>query len=115
MEIICESDLIYTPTLGLVIEMVSVKDLMTKSVLTSDAYDIGSVNDFQLSIEDWRVTALGVTLNAQSKKDLGIKKLPLTGVTLCIPVAHLDKVGDMVTLRIDFDHLKDLPECKNLL
>jgi len=95
--------------------MVSMKDLLLKSVLTSDAYDIGTVNDFQLSVEDWKVTAVGVTLNAQSKKDLGIKKLALTGVTLCIPIAHLGKVGDMVTLRIDFDHLKELPECKNLL
>ena len=99
----------------MVIETVNMKDLLTKSVLTSDAYDIGTINDFQLSVEDWRVTAVGVTLNAQSKKDLGIKKLPLAGVTLCIPVSQLDKVGDMATLRIDFDHLKDLPECKNLL
>ncbi len=95
--------------------MVSMKDLLLKSVLTSDAYDIGTVNDFQLSVEDWKVTAVGVTLNAQSKKDLGIKKLALTGVTLCIPIAHVNKVGDMVTLSIDFDHLKELPECKNLL
>lgn len=85
-----------------------------KSVLTSDAYDIGTVNDFQVSVEDWKVAMVGVTLNAQSKKDLGIKKIALTGVTLCIPIAHVDKVGDMVTLRIDFDHLKDLPECKSL-
>jgi len=61
------------------------------------------------------VVVIGVTLNAQSKKALGIKKLSLTGVTLSIPIAHVDKVGDMVTLRIDFDHLKDLPERKSLL
>ncbi|HNU35531.1 MAG TPA: PRC-barrel domain-containing protein [Methanomassiliicoccales archaeon] len=94
--------------------MVSMKDLLSKSVLTSDAYDIGTVNDFQVSLEDWSVAMVGVNLNAQSKKDLGIKKIALTGVTLCIPIAQVDKVGDMVTLRIDFDHLKDLPECKSL-
>jgi len=98
-----------------VLEMVSMKDLLLKSVLTSDAYDIGTVNDFQVTIEDWKVSMIGVTLNAQSKKDLGIKKLALTGITLCIPIAHVDKVGDVVTLRIDFDHLMDLPECKSLL
>lgn len=95
-------------------DLTSMKDLLMKSVLTSDAYDVGTVNDFQLSLEDWKVSMVGVTLNAQSKKDLGIKKIALTGVTLCIPIAHVDKVGDMVTLRIDFDHLKDLPECKSL-
>jgi sporulation protein YlmC with PRC-barrel domain len=95
--------------------MVSMKDLLLKSVLTSDAYDIGTVNDFQVTIEDWKVSMIGVTLNAQSKKDLGIKKLALTGITLCMPIAHVDKVGDVVTLRIDFDHLMDLPECKSLL
>jgi sporulation protein YlmC with PRC-barrel domain len=99
----------------MVLEMVSMKDLLLNSVLTSDAYDIGTVNDFQVTIEDWKVSMIGVTLNAQSKKDLGIKKLALTGITLCIPIAHVDKVGDVVTLRIDFDHLKDLPECKSLL
>ncbi len=96
------------------IDMVSMKDLILKSVLTSDAYDIGTVNDFHVSIEDWKVSMIGVTLNAQSKKDLGIKKIALTGVTLCIPIAHVNKVGDMVTLNIDFDHLKDLPECMSL-
>ncbi len=95
--------------------MVSMKDLLLKSVLTSDAYDIGTVNDFQVTIEDWKVSMIGVTLNAQFKKDLGIKKLALTGITLCMPIAHVDKVGDVVTLRIDFDHLMDLPECKSLL
>lgn len=98
----------------MVIVMVSMKDLLSKSVLTSDAYDIGTVNDFQVSVEDWNVSMVGVTLNAQSKKDLGIKKIALTGVSLCIPIAHVSKVGDMVTLRIDFDQLKDLPECKSL-
>ncbi len=95
--------------------MVSMKDIISKSVLTLDAYNIGTVNDFQVSVDDWGVKMIGVTLNAQSKKDLGIKKLALTGLTLCIPIEHVGKVGDMVTLRIDFDHLKDLPECKNLL
>ncbi|MBP7086800.1 MAG: hypothetical protein KBA58_01920 [Methanomassiliicoccales archaeon] len=95
--------------------MVSMKELLLKSVLTSDAYDIGTVNDLQISIEDWKVTMVSVVLNAQSKKDLGIKKIALTGVSLCVPIAHVDKVGDMVTLRIDFDHLKELPECKSLL
>ncbi len=95
--------------------MVSMKDLLLRSVLTSDAYDIGTVNDFHVSIEDWKVAMVSVVLNAQSKKDLGIKKIALIGVSLCIPIAHVDKVGDMVTLRIDFDHLKELPECKSLL
>ena len=95
--------------------MVSMKDLLSKSVLTSDAYNIGTVNDFHVSLEEWKVSMIGVTLNSQSKKDLGMKKLSLTGLMLCIPIEHVDKIGDMVTLRIDFDHLKDLPECKNLL
>ena len=95
--------------------MVSMKDLLGKSVLTSDASDIGAVNDFQLSVEDLKVNAVGVTLNAQTKRDLGIKKSPFTGVTLCIPIDHVNKVGDMVTLRIDFEHLKELPECKKIL
>lgn len=53
--------------------MVSIKDVLLKSVLTSDAYNIGTVNDFELSVEDWKLTHIGVTLNMQSKKDLGIK------------------------------------------
>ncbi|MBN1109322.1 MAG: PRC-barrel domain-containing protein [Methanomassiliicoccales archaeon] len=93
---------------------VSMKDVLLKSVLTSDAYDIGTVNDFYLSVDEWKVDQIGVTLNMQSKKDLGIRKLSLTGTTICIPISYVNKVGDMVTLNIPFDELKGLPECKNL-
>ena len=95
--------------------MVSMKDLLLRSVLTSDAYDIGTVNDFHVSIEDWKVAMVSVVLNAQSKKDLGIKKFSLIGPTLCIPIDHVDKVGDVVTLKITFDQLKEIPECKKLM
>ncbi len=109
-----ESDLWRSFATVLVI-MVSIKDVLLKSVLTSDAYNIGTVNDFELSVEDWKLTHIGVTLNMQSKKDLGIKKFSLLGPTLCIPIDHVDKVGDVVTLKITFDQLKEIPECKKLM
>jgi len=88
--------------------------LLNKTVLSSDAFDIGMVNSFELDISDWKVTHIGVTLNAQSNKELGIKKPLLGGLTICIPVANVVKVGDMVTLNLPFDDLKNLKECKLL-
>jgi sporulation protein YlmC with PRC-barrel domain len=94
--------------------IISMKNVLLKSVLTSDAYDIGTVSDFDLEVDEWKVAQIGVTLNLQSKRDLGIRKLSLTGPTICIPISYVNKVGDMVTLNIPFDELKGIPECKKL-
>jgi sporulation protein YlmC with PRC-barrel domain len=94
--------------------MVSMNSLLNKTVLSLDAYDIGTITGFDLDITEWKVTHIGITLNSQSTKELGVRKPLLGGLTICIPVAHVDKVGDMVTLNLPFDHLKALPECKLL-
>ena len=94
--------------------MVAMNSLLNKTVLSSDAFDIGTVSGFDLDISIWSVTHIGVTLNVQSTKELGVRKPLLGGLTICIPIAHVDKVGDMVTLNIPFDNLKSLPECKLL-
>jgi len=52
LEIVCESDLNSPSAPCSVNDLVRMKDLQSKSVLTSDAYDIGTVNDLQLTVED---------------------------------------------------------------
>ncbi len=88
--------------------------LLNKKVLTSDAFDVGTVSGFELDLAGWAVTHLGVTLNSQSNKELGVRKPLLGGLAICIPVVHVDKVGDMVTLRLTFDDLRNIPECRLL-
>lgn len=94
--------------------MVALNSLLNKTVLSSDAYDVGTVSGFDVDIAGWTITHVGVTLNSQSNKELGVRKPLLGGLTICIPVAHIDKVGDMVTLKLTFNDLKNIPECKLL-
>ena len=88
--------------------------LMNKTVLTSDAFNVGTVSGFEVDLTGWAVTHIGVTLNSQSNKELGVRKPLLGGLTICIPVVNVDKVGDMVTLRLTFEDLRNIPECKLL-
>ncbi len=92
--------------------MTSMNSLLNKKVLTSDAYDIGTVSGLDLDTSEWKVTHLGITLNAQSNKELGVRKPLLGGLTICVPIAYIEKLGDVIMLSIPFDNLKTLPECK---
>ena len=58
------------------------------------------------------MTHIGVALNTQSTKELGVRKPLLGGSNICVPIAHVDRIGDMVTLKLAFDNLKTIPECK---
>ena len=92
--------------------MVGMNTLLNKKVMTSDAFEVGAVNAFDLDLASWKVTHVAVTLNTQSNKELGVRKPLLGGLIICIPVANVDKIGDMMTLNISFNDLKAIPECK---
>jgi sporulation protein YlmC with PRC-barrel domain len=92
--------------------MVAMNSLLNKKVLTSDAYDVGSVGGFDLDTSSWAVTHIEVVLNTQSTKELGMRKPLLGGLMICIPVSHVTKIGDLVTINLSFDQLKMMPECK---
>jgi len=92
--------------------MVGMSTLLNKRVLTSDAYEIGAVGGFDLETKGWNVTHIGVVLNAQSSKELGMRKPLLGGLMICIPVLHVTNIGDVVTINLPFDQIKTLPECK---
>ncbi|HUT26493.1 MAG TPA: hypothetical protein VMW85_00385 [Methanomassiliicoccales archaeon] len=92
--------------------MVGMNTLLNKKVMTSDAFEVGAVNAFDLDLASWKVTHVAVTLNTQSNKELGVRKPLLGGLIICIPVANVDKIGDVVSLNISFSALKSIPECK---
>ena len=94
--------------------MVALNTMLNKKVLSLNAFDIGTVSGFNLDISEWKVTHIAVTLNSESTKELGMKKPLLGGLTVCIPIGRVEKVGDMVTLNLPFEQLKSLPECKPL-
>jgi sporulation protein YlmC with PRC-barrel domain len=92
--------------------MVRMSTLLNKKVMTSDAFEVGAIDTFDLDLATWNITHVGVTLNTQSNKELGVRKPLLGGLTICIPVANIDKIGDVVTLKLMFTELKGIPECK---
>ncbi|MCG7844154.1 MAG: PRC-barrel domain-containing protein [Methanomassiliicoccales archaeon] len=86
--------------------------LLNKKVMTSDAFEVGTVDAFDLDLDTWKITHVGVTLNNQSNKELGVRKPLLGGLMICIPVANIDKIGDVMSLNLKFTELKNIPECK---
>jgi len=90
---------------------VKVSKLNGKSVITSDACNLGEVDGAHADIGEWRITHLGVELTKDSAEELGFKKPLLGSVTVCLPVSAVKQVGDVVTLNQSLSELKSIKEC----
>lgn len=92
--------------------MVKAKQLVSLSVITSDAQKLGQVIGTDVDTESWTVTHLHVGLTEESIRALSYKKPWLGGIDICLPVAYVGKVKDVVTLKTSMSELKETPECK---
>lgn len=92
--------------------MVKAKQLVNLSVITSDAQKLGQVIGTDVDTDSWTVTHLHVGLTDESVRALSYKKPLLGGINICLPVAYVSKVKDVVALKTSMSELKDTPECK---
>ena len=92
--------------------MVRARNMVGLPVVTSDAAKLGKVDGTELDTESWKVTHIRIDLTDDSIRELGLKKPFLGGIRICLPVAHVSKVGDVVTLKPSLAEVKNTPECK---
>jgi sporulation protein YlmC with PRC-barrel domain len=95
-----------------VTELVSANKLNGRKVITTDAYTLGEVERVNVDIDKWQVTDLLISLTEQATRELAFKKPFLGSVMICLPVIHIQAVGDVITLNKPLQELKDLRECK---
>ncbi|MGD9962422.1 MAG: hypothetical protein AB7S97_00760 [Thermoplasmata archaeon] len=88
------------------------KQLVSLSVITSDAQKLGQVMATDVDTETWKVTHLHIGLTDDSIRALSYKKPLLGGVSVCLPVTYVNGVKDVVTLKTSITDLKNAPECK---
>jgi sporulation protein YlmC with PRC-barrel domain len=92
--------------------MVTANKLSGTSVITADAYNLGEVDGTNLDTESWKVTHLQILLTDEAVRELAFKKPFLGSVRICLPVTHISKVADVVTLKTSLTEVKSAPECK---
>lgn len=92
--------------------MVKAKNLVSLSVITSDAKNLGHVIGTEVDTETWKVTHVHVSLTDESIRALSYKKPMLGGINICLPVSYVSRVMDVVTLKTAIDEMKNIPECK---
>ncbi len=93
-------------------EVVSANRLNGRRVISTDAYTLGEVERVNVDTDKWQVTDLLISLTEQAIRELAFKKPFLGSVMICLPVAHIQAVGDVITLNKPLQELKDLKECR---
>ncbi|MDH4123709.1 MAG: PRC-barrel domain-containing protein [Thermoplasmata archaeon] len=92
--------------------MISAKKINGMRVVTADAFTVGEVDGLEVDQKTWNVTHLDIELSDESLRELGFKKPLLGAIRICLPVSHINKFGDVITLKSDLAHLKGLDACK---
>lgn len=92
--------------------MVRARNMVGLPVVTSDAAKLGKVDGTELDTDLWKVTHIRIDLADDSIRELGLKKPFMGGIRICLPVSHVGKVGDVVTLKPSLAEVKNTPECK---
>ncbi len=93
--------------------MATAKDLVGLTVVTEDASKLGRVDGTELDTDTWKVTHIRIELTDDSIRELGLKKPFMGGIRICLPVSHVGKVGDFVTLKPSLAEVKNIPECRD--
>jgi sporulation protein YlmC with PRC-barrel domain len=81
-------------------------------VITADAFRLGEVDGAHADTETWQITNLIVELTKEATKELNFKKPLFGSLTVCLPIAAVKQVGDVITLNKSLLEFKDLKEVK---
>ena len=89
-----------------------VANLNGKQVVTSEAQVLGEVEGAEVDIDDWKVTHLRISLIKDVSEKFNFKKPFFGSVTVCLPVATIKVVGDVIALDKTIEDLKYMREFK---
>ena len=78
-------------------------------VITANAYIFGEVKGAEVDVDSWRITHLHVKLTDKAATDLGFKK-KFRSSTVCMPITHINEVGEVVTIDKSLEELSKLVE-----
>jgi sporulation protein YlmC with PRC-barrel domain len=81
-------------------------------VITVDAVTLGEVDGAHADTGTWQITSLDVELTKEATKELGFKKPLFGSLKVCLPIAAVKQVGDVITLNKSLLEFKSLKECK---
>ena len=81
-------------------------------VITADAFRLGEVDGAHADTGTWQITNLIVELTKEATKELNFKKPLFGSLTVCLPIAAVKQVGDVITLNKSLLEFKDLKEVK---
>jgi sporulation protein YlmC with PRC-barrel domain len=81
-------------------------------VITADAFRLGEVDGTHADTGTWQITNLIVELTKEATKELNFKKPMFGSLTVCLPIAAVKEVGDVITLNKSLLEFKDLKEVK---
>ena len=78
-------------------------------VITANAYIFGEVKGAEVDVDSWRITHLHVKLTDKAATDLGFKK-KFRSSTVCMPITHINEVGEVVTIDKSLEELSRIVE-----
>ena len=89
-----------------------VSNMNGMKVITADAFRLGEVDGAHADTETWQITNLIVELTKEATKELNFKKPLFGSLTVCLPIAAVKQVGDVINLNKSLLEFKDLKEVK---
>ena len=87
-------------------------NLNGKQVITSEAQVLGEVDGTEIDLDEWNVTGLHINLAKEIIEKFNFKKPLLGSVIVCLPVAAIKAVGDVIALDKTIEELKYMREFK---
>ena len=81
-------------------------------VITSEAQVLGEVEGTEISIDDWKVTHLHISLTKDISEKFNLKKPLLGSISVCLPITTVKAVGDVISIDKTIEDLKYMKEFK---
>ena len=88
--------------------MSGLEDIVGKEVISADAIIIGTVEGVALDVDNWKVTAVRVSLRKGNEAALNLKKKALGVQRVHVAAPQVSSVSDTVTLAVKMDQVKDV-------
>ena len=89
-----------------------VSNMNGMKVITADAFRLGEVDGAHADTGSWQITSLDVELTKEATRELGFQKPMFGSLKVCLPIAAVKQIGDVITLNKSLLEFKNLKECK---
>ena len=85
-----------------------IKNLLGKTVIDSEAKNIGKIKDMVMSTEDWSITEVHIKIDSAVKKELELGGFG--SKTVKTPTSYVQRIGDVVDLTVPVNELVKICE-----